>query len=511
MAWINKVVTKVKDAFWRVFRCVVLPIVGWFVGLYRKWHPSEPQPDVTGDPIRHVFVLMLENHSFDQMLGCYGTETQKVDGVEPSNPRWNTDLQGNRYSQEGLFADSAPFDPKHEFEAVQEQLSDNGGGFVRNFQRNYDAATTDDLQAVMNYFPKGRLPALHALADEFAICDHWFSSVPGPTWANRLFALSGTSMGRVEMFPTNPGGLRGYDQKTLFDLLQDAHLSWRVYYHDMPESLLLSRLRRPQMVANYFQIDGDGGQDSFEQALKSERGSFPGFCFIEPQYFGSDQNDDHPTASIMAAQRLIARVYESIRAVDETWRSSLLIVVYDEHGGFFDHCPPPSAIPPVVPSDYSHGDRHSHCPFNLLGLRVPALLISPWVPAGVVREPLDHTSIIRYVCQKWGLPSLTARDENSKVFESAFLANPREVPFLRITFPAAAKAVREVALQARQEAESDHQRALRGLMDHLEQEHLDARGRAVRAALPKKPVGDAAEEMRERSMNVMRSMRTPES
>src|SRR5262249_6189815 len=157
-----------------------------------------------------------------------------------------------------------------------------------------------ERQYIMGYYGLGFLPALHALARDFTICDHWFASVPGPTWANRFFVLSGTSLGRVKM-PEDLKhlNLHRYDQPTLFDRLNDQNITCNSYSPDSPVSWTLPHQLDPHNAARYFPIE-----DFFADARGAEA-DFPQFCFIEPRYSGVDQNDDHPPHDVMKAQKLI--------------------------------------------------------------------------------------------------------------------------------------------------------------------------------------------------------------
>lgn len=490
-------IKKIASALWRN---VCLPIWASVSRELNRTKPQKPWTDPSTDPIRHVFVLMLENRSFDQVLGSFKDKDKfsTLDGIDPDALRSNLDNAGRLYEQRPSTADRAPFDPDHECAGILAQLKDKHSGFVRNFQETHPTATEEELQAVMNFFPKGSLPAMHWLAENFTICDRWFSSVPGPTWTNRLFLLSGTSMGRVEMGSSeNLIGFLGYNQRTIFDLLEAKHVPWRVYFHDFPQSWLLENQLKKNMVGNYYPMGDPSEGDSFEKDLKKEAGNFPRFCFIEPQYFEPGQNDDHPTSSAAAAQRLIARVYDAIRANEEVWNSSLLLVLYDEHGGFFDHVAPPETIAPAVPQGYPFADEGDKCEFKSLGVRVPALLVSPWVGQTVFHEQLDHTSLLKYVSKKWGLPALTTRVEASKDFELAFLGSPRELPPTPIPLPKVETRFEVSALSLPEE--SGHQRALRALCEKIEREKLVAdEGRVQMQSMP----GDTSHEMYQRSLNI---------
>src|SRR5215467_15582222 len=154
------------------------------------------------DPIRHVVLLMLENHSFDQMLGALAAVRPGLDGVDPNAApqRTNVDRQGRAWPPRPTRVCQIHPDPKHDFESVRRQLEDDNGAFVLDYvEKNGERATEASRGQIMEYFELDSLPALHALGREFVVCDRWFASLPGPTWPNRMFALSGTSMGLVHM------------------------------------------------------------------------------------------------------------------------------------------------------------------------------------------------------------------------------------------------------------------------------------------------------------------------
>jgi phospholipase C len=279
----------------------------------------------------------------------------------------------------------------------------------------------------MKYFADGELPALHALAKKFAVCDRWFSSLPGPTWPNRFFVHSGTSIGRVSMpegiFDAN---LHWYDQTTLYDRLNEKGIDWRIYYGDVPQSLVLVHQLEPENAARYAKLPRffrDAGGDAKD---------FPKFCFIEPPYYQPGAADDHPPHDVLEGERLIADVYNAILRNDALWKSSLLVVLYDEHGGFYDHVVPPETVPP---------DHHvEEYGFTQLGVRVPAILVSPFVQPGVIHTVFDHTSLLRYLIDKWSLGPLGARAAGANSFAGVLLAAPKDVDRLPvISFPVPAE------------------------------------------------------------------------
>jgi phospholipase C len=360
------------------------------------------------DPIEYVIVLMLENRSFDHILGSLA-QLKPVEGVNLASPGRNS-YAGTTYSQTSGAPRISSEDPKHDLQDVLTQIAvgDNGiptmSGFVQNYAQAYkQKLAPDQFGQVMQYFSLGGLPVLHELASQFTVCDHWFASLPGPTWPNRLFAMSGTSLGKVTMPGlTDPFDIHLYDQTTLFDRLNEKDIDWRVYFGDTAVStvllhqLLPSNLARHRLMAEFY-------SDLKASNLKP-------FTWIEPSYLPPKSNDYHPPHDVYNGETLVAQVYNALRASD-AWNSSLLIVVFDEHGGLYDHVPPPPAVPPD-----NHRDEWT---FDMLGVRVPTILISPWAANTVVHDLFDHTSILRYLSDKWGLGPLGNRAAGANSFTDA--------------------------------------------------------------------------------------------
>jgi phospholipase C len=424
--------------------------------------------------IKHVVLLMMENHSFDQMLGCLQSEYPDLDGVDVNSdsPRFNLDLAGNKVFQIPTDIQQVKLDPKHENRYALDQIANQNSGFITDFQKNVSGNTATDRQNIMGYYLLGRLPALHDLATNFTVCDQWFSSLPGPTWPNRFFALSGTSSGRVLM-PEGPlherlNEMFVQNQITLFDQLNEAKKSWRIYYYDFPSSLLLNRQRLPENLKGYSRID-----NFFKDVRSAEQ--FPSFVFIEPKYFGADQNDDHPPHNIFKAEKLIADVYNAIRSNPDLWESTLLVVAYDEHGGFYDHVEPPTAVPP---------DKHNEeWTFDRLGVRVPAILISPFVEARVEKTVFDHTSLLKYLTKLWGLGPLgdrTASTSTNSIEVALTLEKPRKdtVPFIRIPYTN----LMPERPDLEKEDSSDHHEALHAFAAYLSEKEDAAIAEAIRVA-----------------------------
>ena len=364
--------------------------------------------------ITHVILLMLENRSFDHVLGCLRQKYPTLDGIDPAAPARKNAYQGVDHIQSPGAARYLNFDPRHEYEHVMVQLSNGNGGFVQDFSQSYPKAASTDLDEVMKYHDLGTLPALHALAQNFTVCDHWYSSVPGPTWCNRLFALSGTSLGRVAMAEGIMNlNLHWYDQPTIFDRLNEQQISWKIYAGDAPLSLLFVHQWEPQNAARY-RVMTEFYRDvaSFKKTGDPAKQTLPLFTFIEPSYCQPGANDAHPPHDILAADALVANVYNAVRANNDLWEQTLLVVAFDEHGGFYDHLTPPATVPPDI-----HQEEYS---FTQFGVRVPVILVSPWVKDAVFPDPMDHTSLLKYLTAKWSLGSLGYRTQVAGTFGAAF-------------------------------------------------------------------------------------------
>jgi phospholipase C len=418
---------------------------------------TRPRSQAPGDPFRHVVLLMLENRSFDHMVGALQGVVPDVDGVPPNvPPRSNPDIAGVPVEQLPVAEPVVDPDPLHETPNVLNQLDDANGRFVKDYQRGYPDISPAQKQAVMAYHALGSLQALHTLGQAFVVCDRWFCSVPGPTWTNRLFAMSGTSLGRVKMpegiFHPN---LHSYDQPSVFRRIQEAGLSHRIYFGDFPLALLLADQRRLSAALRFRPLD-----DFFDDAAGAES-DFPDFAFLEPRYM-TDADDDHPPHDVSNGERLVNDVYTALRANQALWESTLLVVAYDEHGGFYDHVATPAAVPP--------DGHHEEYTFDRLGVRVPVLLVSPWIRPHVVHSPCDHTALLKSLTRKWNLGPLGARVAQAP----DILAEVELAPAVRDDaperlLPARARLRARAAPRAAARAEmNDHQRAIVALSAYLE-------------------------------------------
>ena len=262
---------------------------------------------------------------------------------------------------------------------------------------------------------------------------------------------------------THKADLKGYFQQTqdtLFDRLNERGIDWKIYFHDIPQTTVFEHQREPQNAARYFYID------EFYSDARGIESEFPQFAFIEPRYMGWEENDDHPPYDIMRAEKLIADVYNAIRANDKLWKSTLLVVFYDEHGGFYDHVVPGQAIPP--------DDHREEYAFDQFGIRVPALLISPWIKQAVEHTLYDHTSLLKYLIEKWNLGPLGQRTAHANSIGPVIdLGAPRNNTISRIELTADQLAPPDPESEERDFSNfNTHQSALARLTGYIKDEVL---------------------------------------
>jgi phospholipase C len=350
------------------------------------------------DNLRHIVVLMMENRSFDHMLGSLKTVDPRIDGVtdQLSNP----DTTGAPVKPQPLaeFQGQLDPDPDHHFPAVDLQIfggdtSPNRVANMQGFVKSYFNQQKDvgHSQKIMYYFAQNELPVLTTLALEFAVFNRWFASIPGPTICNRAFAHYGTSFGRVDMNPI----YLNEPFKSIYDRLINANPrhTAKLYYYDTTSSTMeVANLlqNQPELFGTYQQFLDD-----------CSNGNLPEYSFIEPNYNDHDSdsgeevaNDQHPDHNVQAGELFIASVYNAIKQNPNLWQSTTLLVVYDEHGGIYDHVVPPACTPDQFTASANDTGTGQPFPFDRLGVRVPAILISPWIPKGtVVDRTFDHASI----------------------------------------------------------------------------------------------------------------------
>ena len=327
--------------------------------------------------IDHVIFLMMENRSFDHVLGSLSLLEGRVEVDGLAAGMSNPDAGGVAHVVRPTTVDCVP-DPPHGWTSSHDQFN---GGANDGFVVAYARAGAPDPGEVMAYLTRDDAPISYALADQFAVCHAWHASVMGPTWPNRFYAHAGTSDGQRGN-DLREGG-QAFTFPTVWHKLEDAGVDWKYYYSDIPFLGLFDGLMPL-------------GKHAFVEDFLTDvaAGALPAVSWIEP---GFTYNDDHPPHHVGLGQEFLARVVAALGA-SPLWERCLLVVTYDEHGGFFDHVPPPTTQ-----------DDHADEGFDQVGFRVPALLVGPWVRQGPVEARFDHASWLKYVCELHGIAPWTAR------------------------------------------------------------------------------------------------------
>lgn len=431
---------------WNTTKCFFVGIYQWILGTKKG-----------NQKIEHVFVLMLENRSFDHMLGfsqIRGTDAitgaaTTINGVDPAinsniNPLNNTAVPVSTPAEFTL--KGIDKDPGHEFSNTFTQLCgkiQNGdplvypdqesGGYplINNsgFVMDYVDTGSATPERIMKCFTEKELPVMHALAREFAICDNWFSSLPGPTFPNRFFIHAATSGGLDDspspldlVAATTADGFR-FANGNIFDAMDDNCISWEIFEGDeFPVVFSLRGMNLNALQGRFTDFD------EFEEHV-SKIGYDKKFIFIEPKY-GKHEfsalgpgdftcgNSMHPLDDVTRGERLIKKTYEVIRNSPH-WEKSVLLIVFDEHGGFYDHEPPGVAVPPG--DLVSQGMSHNNFAFDRLGVRVPAIVVSPLIKKNVIDHTVyDHASLLATLERLLGIKNLTERDKAANDFLHLF-------------------------------------------------------------------------------------------
>jgi phospholipase C len=421
--------------------------------------PSDANTIAKFQGIKRFVVLMLENRSFDHLIGYLKAVNPKVMG-----------LTGSEFNQKDPNTPADPpikvgrassfvmtFDPGHEYYDVKIQLygplkdSDPGlpplanpardpapmTGFIASATQAVDFSGDENL--VMQCFQPDQLPVLTTLATEFALFNFWYSSLPGPTWPNRFFIHAATSGGLTDS-PSTGAIVAGFafQNDTIYERLEDAGKVWCIYHDGLPQTAGISSLRDEYInpLTKRFQ-----DMDNFFDDVKN--GALADYSFIEPRYDTGnnylDGNSMHPLNDIRKGEDLLKRVYETLRN-SRYWTDTLLIITFDEHGGFYDHQPPPATVPTGDDSQYANPNYSF--PFDRLGVRVPGIVVSAYTAKGTIigdapDDPatvFDHTSVLATVEKRFGLKPLTKRDEAANTLEVAInLTAPRVLPTEALT------------------------------------------------------------------------------
>ncbi len=356
--------------------------------------------------VDHFVVLMMENRSFDHYFGSLKlVEGREVDGLDGTES--NLDSSGNPYVVSPAISSVTLEDPPHSWNRSHAQWNDGANdGFVTE----YEDRGAPDLAEVMRYYVRDQLPVHYAMADNYVVCDRWFSSVMAGTWPNRFYLHLATARGRMSNDAIEK-------TRSVFDALNDAGVSNKYYFSDLPTPFTYGAGASFPKVETEF----------FDDAAN---GTLPSFSMIDP-VFGAlnmmGRNDDHPPADVNAGQAFIATIHNALAASPQ-WNKTMLIITYDEHGGFYDHVSPPTTTDELPE-------------FRQLGFRVPTVIAGPMVKQGAIDSTmLDHVSVISTVTKRFGLEPLNTRVEDTNDFSSVidpeFAQNPRPAAQLpTVTLP----------------------------------------------------------------------------
>jgi phospholipase C len=406
--------------------------------------------------IAHVVVVMLENRSFDNLLGWLygpGKSPSQVIGGKAGDPRyfgltpgsyWNPSNASffsgataqKVFATEGTTG-ASPFtvpdtDPEEDFLDINFQIFgtetpvNHQSATMLGFLVNYAATSAPDPTSLMETFSPQQLTMLSGLAANFAVCDAWHASAPCQTWPNRAFVHLGTSRGHVNNAPDDPFD---YDVPTIFNVLEANHHTWAVFNPGLIISL--TRLQFPQLWDSALNGHFLGITDFITQA---QEGTLPTYSFVEPSFVTLEgtPDDEHPPHDVCLGEQFLQSIYSAV-VNGKNWAKTLLIITFDEHGGCPDHIPPPwGAIAPDQQSD--PGDEGFH--FDRFGVRVPTVLVSPWIQAGTVfrsttNVPYDHTSILATLRDWLAIPGPVMLKSNRVLAAPTFgnvlnLSQPRQ-------------------------------------------------------------------------------------
>lgn len=364
---------------------------------------------------QHLLVLLLENRSFDHMLGFLDHPDDSFTGLTGEEKNYlDPTKEATRVSSTADYT-LAP-DPGHSHASVMYQLTDKtrprppykvkNSGFLRDFERMAREKGHGEGRGsdIMRCQDPSMIPVLSTLAREFAVLDHWFCSVPGETWPNRNFAVAATSNGEVNI------DIRFYHDPTIFEQLEEYDRTWAIYHDGIAQVMAFPRLWSRNRRKNFKSIE--------RLLLDIAENRLPNFAFIEPDHFGNDSTSQHPSnnqesgGDFLRAERLICKIYEELVKNQAVWERAAFLITYDEHGGLYDHVPPPDDERFRLRKQFR--DDQYRFSFDLLGPRVPAVLISPFITQGTVdHQVYEHSSVIR-TAQAMFIPDAPPLSDDSR-------------------------------------------------------------------------------------------------
>jgi phospholipase C len=377
--------------------------------------PHLPAGTPTMPKIEHIVVLIMENHSFDNLLGMVPHRIparKDVDGLAARNGRllnFNRDASGQRVFAAHAGTPCQSAQPTSSWNTSHECYGQGGNdGFVRA-----------SGPVAMRFWDNRDLPFTYSLVEHFPFGERFFASMLGPTYPNRRFFFTGTASGitHTDGVTSKVPAANG----TIFDRLDEHEIDWMIYYQNVPSWVIVPGVTTPPGRA--------ARQHRFSQFFTDvAAGKLPQFAFLDPQYITTSEEN---TQDIQVGEEFVAAVVHALMRAP-TWKNTALFLTYDEHGGYYDHVPPPRAIKPdSIAPILEPGDVPAR--YDRYGFRTPSIVVSPWAKAGYTsRVVQDLTSITAFVERKWNLPAMTFRDANAAPMtdyfdfrKPAFLKPPR--------------------------------------------------------------------------------------
>ncbi len=365
--------------------------------------------------IEHVVVLMLENRSFDHMLGYLTRRRNRPDVDGLGAPANHTNPVPGSTERVGVFrlgaGDDISVDPAHGVSAVSEQVAGGAmSGFVASYLRRAAIRRNPGSERkVMGFYDDAVLGVYDRLAEQYLVCNRWFCSHPGPTYPNRFIAVTGSAP-QIDNFDVEDRQAGAVRTDTIFDVLSEGGVSWK--YVESNISFL-------RMFDRYRINETDIIQRADWLAL-ARGGQLPAVSWLDPNIgdleLHADADDDHPPSDVANGQKLVQTVYDALTADRDQWAKTLFVVTYDEHGGFYDHVAPhglDGADDPVVHKIHEDGA-------SFYGPRVPTIVISPWVRAGSSSDVVfDHTSILKTILVNFLGPEAARQERLGKRVDAA--------------------------------------------------------------------------------------------
>ncbi|TPX57623.1 hypothetical protein SpCBS45565_g08172 [Spizellomyces sp. 'palustris'] len=398
---------------------------------------AAPYPTGASQKIKNVVLLTLENRSFDHYLGYITEKNPNIEGYTAGKRYCSPSANGTDICATRNARYISMHDPCHEVECTTQQIygvqqmavpppgAEAGmSGFASNAAASWKTNDSAILQEVMDSFNPETLPVSTQLALEYAVFDHWHAAVPGPTIPNRLYIMAATSHGSTNNVDAKQLTL-GYKSKSIFGHLQENGVTWKNYFETIPTSILFSDVRTLKGLSNIRLLT--------EFYMDAKQGTLPQFSMIDPNLLASG-DDGHPPHDVALTEKLIKDLYDALRGSPQ-WDQTLFLITFDEHGGFFDHVAPPTGVPNPDGVKASNGFN-----FDRLGIRVPTIAISPFIPRGTVaKEVFEHSSVSATLNSIFNLPThLTARDASARAIDSSILslATPRtDTPIKAVDAP----------------------------------------------------------------------------